>query len=76
MHPADLKHTCILILGGGFAGAYTALHRDRMFKRDASVDVTLGSAEKFLLFVPRHLTLCGGDTLPSGTKNRDLKLKH
>lgn len=47
-----MKHTRILILGGGFGGAYTALHLDRLFARDASVEVTLVSAENFLLFTP------------------------
>jgi NADH dehydrogenase len=47
-----MKHTRILILGGGFGGVYTALHLDRVFARDASVEVTLVSAENFLLFTP------------------------
>jgi len=47
-----MKHTRILILGGGFGGVYTALHLDRRFARDASVEVTLVSAENFLLFTP------------------------
>jgi NADH dehydrogenase len=47
-----MKHTRILILGGGFGGTYTALHLDRIFARDADVEMTLVSAENFLLFTP------------------------
>ncbi len=47
-----MQPTRILILGGGFAGAYTAWHLDRLFARDAGVEVTLVSAENFLLFTP------------------------
>jgi NADH dehydrogenase len=47
-----MKHTRILILGGGFGGVYTALHLERLLARDAGVEVTLVSAENFLLFTP------------------------
>jgi NADH:ubiquinone reductase (H+-translocating) len=47
-----MKPTRILILGGGFGGVYTALHLDRLLAREAGVEVTLVSAENFLLFTP------------------------
>ena len=47
-----MKHTRILILGGGFGGVYTSLHLDRLLARDPGVEVTLVSAENFLLCTP------------------------
>ena len=47
-----MKLTRVLILGGGFGGVYTALHLERLLAHDASVEVTLVSAENFLLFTP------------------------
>ncbi|MBI3697693.1 MAG: NAD(P)/FAD-dependent oxidoreductase [Acidobacteria bacterium] len=44
--------TRILILGGGFAGVYAALHLERIFARDPNVEITLVSEENFLLFTP------------------------
>ncbi len=44
--------TRILILGGGFAGAMTAIHLDRIFARAENVEITLVSDENFLLFTP------------------------
>lgn len=60
-----MKHSRILILGGGFAGAYTALHLDRIFKRDAGVEVTLVSAENFLLFTPMLHEVAANTLAPS-----------
>ncbi len=42
----------ILILGGGFAGVYAALHLEKGLGRDAGVEITLVSDENFLLFTP------------------------
>ena len=42
----------ILVLGGGFAGVYAALHLERVFRRDHSIKITLVSDENFLLFTP------------------------
>src|SRR5947207_10606647 len=44
--------TRIVILGGGFAGVYTALHLQRIWGRDASVQVTLVSRDNFFLMTP------------------------
>ncbi len=44
--------TRILILGGGFAGVYTALNLERIWKRDRSVEVTLVSRDNFFLMTP------------------------
>src|SRR5262245_38318582 len=42
----------ILILGGGFAGLYTAMHLEKTLARDRDVEVTLINRENFFLFTP------------------------
>src|SRR5439155_26198316 len=44
--------TRIVILGGGFAGATTALRLEQLFAREDSVEITLVDAENFTLFTP------------------------
>jgi NADH dehydrogenase len=44
--------TRIVILGGGFAGLYTALGLEKLLKREARVTVTLLNSENFFLFTP------------------------
>jgi NADH dehydrogenase len=42
----------ILILGGGFAGAYTALHLEKRLAGVPDVEIVLASQENFVLFTP------------------------
>jgi len=42
----------ILILGGGFAGAYTALHLEKQLRGTPDVEIALVSKENFVLFTP------------------------
>ena len=42
----------IVIIGGGFAGLYTALELEKRLKRRKDVTVTLLNAENFFLFTP------------------------
>src|SRR5437899_904000 len=42
----------ILILGGGFGGAYTARHLERLFTRRSDVEIVLVSRDNFLLMTP------------------------
>lgn len=42
----------ILILGGGFAGLYTAMHLEKTLARDEDTTVTLVNRENFFLFTP------------------------
>lgn len=44
--------TRILILGGGFAGVYTAHHLQRIWGRDSSVQITLVSRDNFFVMTP------------------------
>lgn len=47
---ADRKS--VVILGGGFAGVYTAMALEKILGRDADVDVVLVSRENYLVFQP------------------------
>src|SRR5262245_22465358 len=51
----------ILILGGGFAGAYTALHLEKLLGGRPDVEVTLVAKENFILFTPMLHEVAGGD---------------
>jgi NADH dehydrogenase len=42
----------ILILGGNFAGMYTALHLEKLFAKDKDVEITLVNRDNFFLFTP------------------------
>jgi NADH dehydrogenase len=46
------KKTKILILGGGFAGLYTALELEKSLARDPDVQITLVNRDNFFLFTP------------------------
>jgi len=51
----------ILILGGGFAGAYTARHLEKRLRRAPDVEVMLLARENFLLFTPMLHEVAGSD---------------
>jgi NADH dehydrogenase len=51
----------ILILGGGFAGVYAALHLEKRLRRAADVEVVLVSRENFILFTPMLHEIAGAD---------------
>ncbi len=42
----------IVILGGGFGGAYAAMRLEKIFARDKNVEITLISEQNYLLFTP------------------------
>jgi NADH dehydrogenase len=44
--------TRILILGAGFGGVYTALHLQRIFKKDPGIEITLVDRDNFFLMTP------------------------
>ena len=46
------QQTRIVILGGGFAGATTALQFERIFRRRSDVEITLLDNENFFTFTP------------------------
>src|SRR5262245_14229418 len=51
----------ILILGGGFAGAYTALRLEKLLGRSSDVEVGLIAKENFVLFTPMLHEVAGAD---------------
>src|SRR4030095_836161 len=51
----------ILILGGGFAGAYTALHLEKRLGAMPDVEIMVFSRENFVLFTPMLHEVAGGD---------------
>jgi NADH dehydrogenase len=51
----------ILILGGGFGGAYTALHLEKRLARVPDVEILLAARENFVLFTPMLHEVAGGD---------------
>ena len=51
----------ILILGGGFAGAYTALHLEKRLAGVPGVEIVLAAKENFVLFTPMLHEVAGGD---------------
>jgi NADH:ubiquinone reductase (H+-translocating) len=54
------KKTRILILGGGFAGLYTARHLEKLLKNRPDVEVFLVSRDNFLLMTPLLFEVCSG----------------
>jgi NADH dehydrogenase len=50
----------ILILGGGFGGVWTARHLERLFARQAGVEITLVSRDNFFLMTPLLFEVCSG----------------
>jgi NADH:ubiquinone reductase (H+-translocating) len=51
----------IVILGGGFAGAYTALHLEKKLAHLPDVEIVLFAKENFILFTPMLHEVAGGD---------------
>ncbi|MBV8313365.1 MAG: NAD(P)/FAD-dependent oxidoreductase [Planctomycetaceae bacterium] len=52
--------TRIMILGGGFGGAYTARHLETLCKRHPDVEIVLVSRDNFLLMTPLLFEVCSG----------------
>jgi NADH dehydrogenase len=55
----------ILIIGGGFAGVYTALHLDKALAGEPGMEVTLLSSENFMLFTPMLHEVAASDLAPT-----------
>lgn len=58
--PSPSARTRIVIAGGGFGGAYTARHLERLCRRRPDVDVVLVSRDNFLLMTPLLFEACSG----------------
>jgi NADH dehydrogenase len=64
----DVK-TRIVIVGGGFAGVYAAMHLDKTVARRGEAEVVLISRENFMLFTPMLHEVAAGDLHPSDIVN-------
>jgi NADH dehydrogenase len=51
----------IVILGGGFAGLYTAIELEKRLPRDSDLQITLVNRENFFLFTPMLHEVAAGD---------------
>lgn len=51
----------VIILGGGFAGVYTAIHLERLLRRRNDVEVVLVSRENYLVFQPMLAEVISGN---------------
>jgi NADH dehydrogenase len=58
-NPASKKR--ILILGGGFGGAYTALHLEKRLAEAPDVEIVLAARENFVLFTPMLHEIAASD---------------
>lgn len=56
----NAKHK-IVIVGGGFAGLYTALELEKIFPPGPDVEITLVNRENFFLFTPMLHEVAAGD---------------
>jgi NADH dehydrogenase len=52
--------TQIIILGGGFGGAYTARHLEKLCRRRPDVEIVLVSRDNFFLMTPLLFEVCSG----------------
>src|SRR5262249_23612468 len=64
----------IIILGGGFAGVYTALQLEKTLARDPDIDITLVSKDNFLLFTPMLHEVATGELAATDIVNPLRKL--
>ena len=67
-HTTD-KRQHIVILGGGFAGVYTALRLERTLARDPDIEIVLVSRDNFLLFTPMLHEVVTGEIGPTDIVN-------
>src|SRR6476620_3993625 len=58
------RPTRVLILGGGFGGAYAARRLGRTLGKRSDVEVVLISRENYLLFTPMLHEVAAGDLYP------------
>jgi len=66
-HTTD-KRQRIVILGGGFAGVYTALRLEKTLARDPDIEIVLVSRDNFLLFTPMLHEVVTGEIGPGKSK--------
>jgi NADH:ubiquinone reductase (H+-translocating) len=53
--------TRIVVIGGGFGGAYTVQHLEKLFRRRADVEILHVSRDNFFLMTPLLFEACSGN---------------
>jgi NADH:ubiquinone reductase (H+-translocating) len=66
----------IVILGGGFAGVYAAMHLERLLTKENSVEICLVSRDNFFLFTPLLHEIAASDLEITNIVNPLRKLLH
>ena len=51
----------VIILGGGFAGVYTAIHLERLLRHRQDIEIVLASKENYLVFQPMLAEVISGN---------------
>jgi NADH dehydrogenase len=64
----------IVILGGGFGGIYAAMEMERLFRGNASVDITLVNHDNYMVFTPMLHEIAASDLDPAHIVNPIHKL--
>src|SRR5579885_3388100 len=62
--PGAPRRRRVLILGGGFGGAYAAQRLARTLGKRVDIEVVLISRENYLLFTPMRHEVAAGDLYP------------
>jgi NADH dehydrogenase len=73
-NPSTSERQRIVILGGGFAGVYTALQLEKTLARRSDIEVVLVSRENFLLFTPMLHEVATGELAATDIVNPLRKL--
>jgi len=60
-HMSEKERTRILILGGGFAGVYTAMYLDKLLRSEPDVEISLVSRENYFVFQPMLAEVISGN---------------
>ncbi|MEX0961693.1 MAG: FAD-dependent oxidoreductase [Simkaniaceae bacterium] len=50
----------IVILGGGFGGIYTAMHLEKLYKKNPDVEISLVNRENYFVYQPMLAEVVGG----------------
>ena len=59
-HSKEPDHKRVVILGGGFGGMAVARQLEKLFVRDAAIEIVLVSKSNYLLFTPMLAEVSGG----------------
>ena len=61
MRKTEMSSQRVVILGGGFAGVYTAMKLERLLRKRQDVEVVLVNRENYLVFQPMLAEVISGN---------------